>query len=354
MKTIILEKPGSFAEIQRQSPNAKNLKPDEALVRIRKIGICGTDYHAFKGNQPFFTYPRVLGHELGVEVLAVGGDVENVQPGNLCAVEPYLSCGSCIACRNGKTNCCVNMQVLGVHRDGGLCEEMILPADKLHSSAKLSLEQLALVETLGIGAHAVYRGNVSARDTVLVIGAGPIGLSVIQFARLSGARTIVFDLNADRLAFVKKNFGIEEVIGPGSDAWASSERSERPAEDAEKKLLELTNGELATAVFDASGHPASMDKSFHFVSHGGRLVFVGLHQGNVSFPDPLFHRREMTVLGSRNALPGDFRKIISGMEAGAIDTRPWITHRAAFSDMIPAFDTWLKPESRVIKAMVEI
>lgn len=340
MKTIILEKPGSFAEIQRQAPSEKNLGSREALVRVRRIGICGTDYHAFKGNQPFFTYPRVLGHELGVEVLAVGGAVENVSPGQFCAVEPYLACGSCIACRNGKTNCCVNMQVLGVHRDGGLCEEMILPADKLHASSKLSLEQLALVETLGIGSHAVYRGSVSKTDTVLVIGAGPIGLSVIQFARLAGARTIVFDLNPDRLAFVKKSFGISETIGPG--------------EDAEKKISEMTNGELATVVFDASGHPASMEKSFHFVAHGGRLVFVGLHQGNVSFPDPLFHRREMTVLGSRNALPEDFKKIISGMEAGLIDTNPWITHRAGFSEMIPAFDSWLKPESRVIKAMVEV
>ena len=174
MQTIVLETPGSFTQVDR--PDAPGPGPGEALVSVRRIGICGTDLHAFRGRQPFFQYPRVLGHELGVEVLAVGEGVEAICPGDRCAIEPYLNCGKCIACRHGKTNCCASLQVLGVHTDGGMCERLIVPASKLHKSLTLTLDQLALVETLGIGAHAVDRAALMAGEVVLVIGAGPIGL----------------------------------------------------------------------------------------------------------------------------------------------------------------------------------
>src|SRR5438046_1886544 len=153
MQTVVLEKPGLFALGSDHLPAISS--PDEALVRVHRVGICGTDIHAYRGDQPFFTYPRIIGHELGVEIVQVGPNEAGLRAGDRCAVEPYLNCGSCIACRRGKTNCCARLQVLGVHTDGGMREYFTVPVRKLYRSEVLSLEQLALVETLGIGAHAV-------------------------------------------------------------------------------------------------------------------------------------------------------------------------------------------------------
>jgi threonine dehydrogenase-like Zn-dependent dehydrogenase len=185
MKAIRLEEPGRFAEVNLEAASAA-LKSDEALVRVHRIGVCGTDLHAFRGNQPFFTYPRILGHELGVEVLDLGTPAEGIRAGQYCAVEPYLNCGTCIACRRGKPNCCVKLSVLGVHTDGGMRENLVVPIRKLHLSKNLTLDQLALVETLAIGCHAVDRAGLEKGEFVLVIGAGPIGLAVVQFAMEAG------------------------------------------------------------------------------------------------------------------------------------------------------------------------
>jgi 2-desacetyl-2-hydroxyethyl bacteriochlorophyllide A dehydrogenase len=340
MKTIVLERPERFVLSDRREPGAPG--PNDALVQVRRIGICGTDLHAYGGRQPFIEYPRVLGHELGVEVLAVGREVRHVRPGDRAAIEPYFQCRRCVACRRGRTNCCVSLQVLGVHTDGGMCERLALPAEKLHPSARLTLDQLALVETLGIGAHAVERAAIEPGEPALVIGAGPIGLTVALFALLAGARVAVLDMRADRLAFCQRHLGIEHVLAtaPGADPlpW----------------LAELTHGELASVVFDATGSAVSMSRAFDYAAHGGRLVFAGLVRDNVTFADPLFHRREMTLLASRNSTAADFRRIISLVEAGRIDTTPWITHRAAFEEMIPEFPAWTDPASGVVKAMVEM
>lgn len=312
----------------------------EALVRVHRVGVCGTDLHAFRGRQPFFTYPRILGHELGVEIVALGEGETALKVGDRCAVEPYLNCKNCVACRNGKANCCANLQVLGVHTDGGWREFLIVPTEKLHVSATLSYEQLALVETLGIGAHAVSRANVQKGEWVLVIGAGPIGLGVMQFAQEAGAKVIALDANAQRLEFCRRELNIEYSI--------------LASDDALNELFALTNHEGATAVFDATGNAASMQKAFSFVAFGGRLVFVGLFPGDVTFHDPDFHKREMTLLASRNASSNDFARIIALLEAGRIDTRPWITHRAHFSEVITEFPRWLAPQNGVIKAMISL
>lgn len=337
MKTIVLSKPGEFALIQTDPPAQP--ASDEALVRVRRIGICGTDLHAFRGRQPFFTYPRILGHELGVEVEAIGEGVTNVQVGDLCAVEPYLNCGHCIACRKGKTNCCVSLQVLGVHTDGGMREHILVPAHKLHSSKTLSLDQLALIEMLGIGAHAVERAQVQPGEFALVIGAGPIGLATIQFAVAAGAQVIALDVNRERLEF-SHQLGVQHTVVAGEDTLAD--------------LNALTQGDLPTLVFDATGSPSSMQRSFEYVAAGGKLIFVGLVQSDITFSDPHFHRREITLYATRNATAATFRQIIGLMESGAIDTTPWITHRAPLTGMIPHFSHWLEPETKVIKAIIEI
>lgn len=338
MQTIVLNQPGELLLTQTEEPGGPGV--GEALVQVRRIGICGTDLHAYRGRQPFFSYPRILGHELGVEVLEVGTGVTNVKPGDRCAVEPYLNCEQCIACRRGKPNCCAKLQVLGVHTDGGMRERILAPAHKLHSSATLTLEQLALVETLGIGAHAVQRGQAGPGEWALVVGAGPIGLAVMQFARAAGARVIALDINSARLDFCRKQMGVEWTLLAGDEAL--------------ERLSEITQGDLPTLVFDATGSPASMAQSFAYAAHGGRLVFVGLFQGDYTFNDPSFHRRELTILATRNSTPDDFRHILALMESGAIDTTPWITHRALFAEMPTQFPSWLEPHTGVIKAMVEL
>jgi 2-desacetyl-2-hydroxyethyl bacteriochlorophyllide A dehydrogenase len=315
MMQIALERPGHFIATDGASPSPA---PGEALVRVHRIGVCGTDLHAFAGRQPFFNYPRILGHELGVEIIDAGSEPHGLKPGDRCSVEPYMTCGRCIACRCGRTNCCADLKCLGVHIDGGMRPELAVPARKLHGSARLEYDQLALVETLAIGAHAVERGEVTPHDFVLVIGAGPIGLSVIQFVRLRGAKLAVMDLNALRLDFCRRQLGVVHTLTGGPDA--------------SDQLREIGDGDLPTIIFDATGNPESMTGTFDLAAQGGRIVFVGLFQGEVTFNDPNFHRRELTLLASRNALPGNFRDIIALIEAGRIDTGPWITHRYDLAD----------------------
>jgi 2-desacetyl-2-hydroxyethyl bacteriochlorophyllide A dehydrogenase len=340
MKTIRLEEPGRLLLLSTEEPSA-SIQPDEALVRVHRIGVCGTDVHAFNGRQPFFSYPRILGHELGVEVVAVGSSSKSVKPGDRCSVEPYLNCTSCIACRRGKPNCCVNLQVLGVHTDGGMRETLVVPSRKLHPSESLTVDQLALVETLAIGCHAVDRSRLAAGEFALVIGAGPIGLGVVQFAIEAGAQVIVLDINQKRLEFCREQLGAPHVINANS-------------EDPIKALGQITGGDLPTAVFDATGNPKSMMGAFAYPAHGGRLILVGLFPGDIAFSDPNFHRRELDVLASRNARPEDFTRIIDLVEGDRIDTSPWITHRASLVEVVAEFPRWTKPETGVIKAMIEI
>ena len=339
MKALQLEQPLHWKRIDIAEPPKPG--PGEVLLRVHRIGICGTDLGGYLGKMPFFSYPRVPGHELGVEV--IGPDVSNVQVGDRCSVEPYINCGHCYSCRRGFTNCCETNKTLGVMCDGGMTERIILPARKMHSSKSLSYEQLALVETLAIGCHAIHRGRATTGEAILVIGAGPIGLSVIEFAKLSGARTIVMDTNAQRLAFVREKMGVTDTIvtqGDGAEL---------------KQLQDLTNGQLADLVVDATGNNKSMAQALNYCAFKGRVVYVGITQSEISIPHaPALHRRELDILASRNALPGDFTRIIQLIEQGRIDTVPWITHHAGFDSMIDVFASWTKPETGVIKAIVEV
>jgi len=338
MKQATLHQPGRLVVADGPPPGPPGA--GQALVRVRRVGVCGTDFHAFKGDQPFFTYPRILGHELGVELVEAPSNAAGLKAGDRCALEPYMECGRCVACRRGRTNCCAKLEVLGVHVDGGMRELITVPLRKLHRSDALSFEQLALVETLSIGAHAVGRAGLEAGETVLVVGTGPIGLAVIQSAQPRGVRILATDVNEDRLGFCRQQMGVEHTLL--TDA------------SSEEALREATGGDMPTVVFEATGNPASMERSFGFVASGGKLVLVGLCQSKIAFFDPEFHRREMTLLSSRNALASDFDRVLAAVEAGALDTRPWVTHRASLGDLAAALPSWTDPQSRVLKAMVEV
>lgn len=312
----------------------------EALVNIRRIGICGTDLHAYQGNQPFFTYPRVLGHELSGVIAKVGDNPEGLKRGDEVVIAPYLACGTCVACRDGKTNCCTDLSLIGVHQDGGMCESISIPTHQLLKANGLSLEQMAIVECLGIGAHAVRRAQIQRGEFTLVVGAGPIGMGAMQFARIAGGDVIAMDINDQRLAYCQYNLGVRHTINALNDPHG--------------QLKKITGGDYPTKVLEATGSPKSMQVGFDYVAHGGSYILIGFAKADISFHDPEFHKRETSLLASRNATIDDMKDVIKAMSDGEIETDTFITHRVAFDDMLNHFESWLTPETQVIKAMVEL
>lgn len=334
MKYIVCEKPGEFLMKEKEAPVRKE---GEALLKINKVGICGTDIHAYGGNQAFFSYPRILGHELASEVLEIGENARGIKAGDKVVVMPYVSCGKCIACRNGKTNCCTNITVLGVHGDGGMQEQITVPADILLPANDLSNDQMAIVEPLAIGAHAIRRANIKTGETVVVVGCGPIGIGIMKLAQIEGAKVIAVDMNDQRLAYAKDKIGVDYIVNAGNDPAAV--------------ISEITNGDMATAVFDASGNKFALEAGPSYMSHGGRFVLVGLSKGELTYLHPAVHSKEMTLMCSRNATTEDFEHVISVLDQ--FPTESYITHNVPFTDMIANFDSWCDPATGVMKATVD-
>ncbi len=333
MKYIVCEKPGEFILKEKDAPVRKE---HEALLQINKVGICGTDLHAYSGNQAFFTYPRILGHELASEVIEIGDNPRGIKAGDKVVVMPYISCGKCIACKQGKTNCCTNITVLGVHGDGGMQEQITVPADILLPANNLSNDEMAIVEPLAIGAHAIRRAQVKKDEYIVVVGCGPIGIGIMKLAQIAGAKVIALDLNDDRLNYAKDKIGVDYTVNVGNNPV--------------KQISDITNGDMATAVFDASGHKGALEAGPNYMAHGGRFVLVGLSKGELTYNHPAVHAKEMTLMCSRNATTEDFEHVISVLDQFPTDS--FITHNVPFTEMINNFDSWLKPETGVIKATV--
>jgi 2-desacetyl-2-hydroxyethyl bacteriochlorophyllide A dehydrogenase len=326
MRQVVLEEPGRFAMRDAADPQPS---PDEALVRVRRIGVCGTDLHAFTGRQPFFSYPRVLGHELAVTVERTPAGDTRVSVGDRCAVRPFLNDPTSRASQRGRVNCCESLRVLGVHIDGGMGDLLAIPSRFLHPVPTLALEELALIEPLSIGCHAVARAGLTPADEVLVIGAGPIGLASAQFAVLSGAAVTVVDLSNRRLELVKR-------------LMPAATTATMPAD-----------GARFDCVFDATGSAASMMRAFDVVAAGGRLVFVGLTLDPITFADPDFHRREITLLASRNATPADFDRVIAAVVSRQIEPAAWITHTLSLDDVPARFDE-VRRDAALVKAVIHV
>jgi 2-desacetyl-2-hydroxyethyl bacteriochlorophyllide A dehydrogenase len=337
MKTLICTKPGTLVYGTSDMPQAK---PGEAIIKIKRIGVCGTDLHAFEGTQPFFSYPRILGHELAGELIDNGGAID-FEPGEGVTFIPYFNCGQCIACRSGKPNCCVHIRVCGVHVDGGLTEYLQVPANQLVHGQGLSYDELALVEPLAIGAHGIRRAYVQPGEFVLVVGAGPIGLGIMEFARIAGGQVIAVDFNEKRLAFCKDELQVPFVINAKH-------------EDVVAQLARITHGDMPTVVIDATGSQEAINHAFHYMAHGARYILVGLQKGDLTVSHPEFHKREATLMSSRNATREDFMQVIACMKKGLINPGTYITHRVGFDDVKGTFAAWLNPENGVIKAMISL
>ena len=332
MKSLVLQQPGAlvWADVPEPVPAAA-----EALVRVRRCGVCGTDIHALAGKQPFFSYPRRLGHELCVEVVSAPGD-SGSRAGDLCAVEPYYFCGQCPACRTGKTNCCKHLKVLGVHIDGGHAPFITVPTERLHRATSLSPEQIALVEPLVIGAHGIERAALNAGEPVVVIGMGPIGLAAAIFARAAGVDLVCVDVQPERLGFACETMHLGHGILAGNNL----------ADELQQHF-----GQLPAVVIDATGSAASMRNAFQLAEHGGRVVFLGLFMGELAFDDPNFHRRELTLLASRAGITGTFREVIRLLEAGQLDVLPLITQRFNFAEAADRLPR-IHREPGLVKAMI--
>jgi 2-desacetyl-2-hydroxyethyl bacteriochlorophyllide A dehydrogenase len=337
MKTLVCKQPGEFEYANAEQPTAA---PGYAIIKIKRIGICGTDLHAFEGTQPFFTYPRILGHELAGELVAIDG-ADDFKIGEAVTFIPYFSCGHCVACRAGKENACVGIKVCGVHQDGGMVEYLAVPTKSLLHGEGLSLDVLALVEPLAIGAHGVRRAQVQKGEYVLVVGAGPIGLGTMEFVRAAGATVIALDTNAERLKFCKVSMGIEHVI-------------HALEEDVTQRLKDITQGDMPTVVLDATGSLKAINNAFQYMAHGARYVLIGLQKGEISFSHPEFHKREATLMSSRNATKEDFAYVIQLIKDGNVNPGKLITHRVPFDEVKDEFSKWLNPAYGVIKAMVEV
>lgn len=337
MEALICTKPET---LEYKDIAAPVLREGHAILQIKRIGICGTDLHAYEGTQPYFTYPRILGHELAADLIEADG-ADGFIHGEAVTMIPYFNCGKCIACRNGKPNCCTDVKVCGVHVDGGMVTYLSVPIYSLVKSQGLSYDELALVEPLAIGAHGVSRANIQKNEFVLVIGAGPIGLGTMEFARIAGAKVIALDINDNRLQFCKDRLKVDYTINALTD-------------NVLQKLKEITSNDMPTVVIDATGNQKAINNALQYLAHGGRFVLIGLQKEAISFSHPEFHKRESTLMSSRNATREDFEQVIDSMKKGLVDPTVYITHRVNFGGVKEVFESWVNPLTGVIKAMVEM
>lgn len=312
----------------------------KTLLKVKKIGVCGTDLHAYLGNQAFFKYPRILGHELAGEVMAVDKNEKDIKEGDRAIVVPYYYCGKCSACKAGKTNCCAKLEVFGVHIDGGMQEVIEVRSDLLLPANDLSYEQIAVVEPLCIGAHAIRRTGVQKGNTVTVMGCGPIGIGIIQICKILGATVIAVDVNDYRLQVVKEKFGADYTVNA--------------LQNAPQEVSKITNGGLTDIVFDATGNKYAIESGVDFMRHGGTFAIVGLFKGDLVFPHPKIHAKETSLLCSRNATIEDFKFVKQILKEGKFNLADYITKQVAFEEIITGFDVWTSPDSKEIKVMIDL
>jgi 2-desacetyl-2-hydroxyethyl bacteriochlorophyllide A dehydrogenase len=333
MRAIQCTAPETLALVDAPRPE---LQPGWVRVAVKHIGICGTDYHIFEGNFPFFDYPRIIGHELSGVVIDPNGN-PGFTEGQPLVINPYLTCGTCPACREGKANCCETLKVVGVHADGGMADELVMPAGNLYPAEGISLRDAAMVEFLAIGAHAVRRTELKPQSRVLVVGSGPIGLGVAYFARIAGADVTVLDAAPDK---------IEATRALGFTTFSPAE-----TESADFTAIRQSGFD---AVFDATGSIKAMNASFFHARNGGAYTLVGVIKGDLVFPDSEFHRREMTLRASRNATKVDFEHVMASIRSGAVPTDKLATHTTTLEAVPRDMPVWAHDRTGLIKAIVNV
>lgn len=337
MKALVLHKPGSPSI--EMIPDPVRADQQQVLLRVRMVGLCGSDLNSFRGLNPLVRYPRVLGHEVSATVLEGGSEDGAVEAGMDVAVSPYTSCGKCASCRRGRANACQFNETLGVQRDGALSEYLVLPLERLYP-ANLSRTELCLVEPLTVGFHAVSRGRVTAEDTVAVFGCGGVGLGAVAASSSRGARTICVDVDDEKLELARLAGGALTINGA--------------REPLHERLLAMTEGRGPDVIVEAVGTPATFRAAVEEVAFTGRVVYIGYAKEPVSYETRLFVQKELGILGSRNAQPEDFQAVIRFLQAGKFPVDQAVSHVVPLADAPEALRRWSENPSRFKKIMISL
>jgi len=335
MKALCIQAPGEVGLVEVPTPPRQ---PGEALLRVDRVGYCGSDLNTFRGGNPLVTYPRIPGHEIAATILELPDGGGEFSAGQAVLAIPYTNCGVCAACRIGRINCCRDNQTLGVQRDGGLCEFLGIPTEKLLAAPGLSARELALVEPLTIGFHAINRGGYAAGDDVAVFGCGAIGLGAIAGAARKGARVIAIDVDDAKLELARQA-GAAETI-----------HSLR--ESLHERLRELTNGDGPRGAVEAVGLPQTFRAAVEEVCHAGTVVYIGYAREAVSYETKLFVQKELDIRGSRNATRREFLEVIEHLQSGRFPVRETVSREVTLDDAPAAMRDWAANPAKVTKIQV--
>nr|WP_319490001.1 zinc-binding alcohol dehydrogenase family protein [uncultured Caproiciproducens sp.] len=339
MKALMLKEKELLEMVETEKPSCGD---GQALIKVSAVSVCGSDIHAYKGENALLKFPRIMGHEVCGIIEEVKANTDGFEVGDKVILVPYLNCGKCIACRKGKTNCCSSLSVYGVHIDGAMAEYVAAPLTHIIKIAgDMDPRAAAVIEPFAISTHAVKRTGVKAGDIMLIAGAGPIGLGAAEIAKTFGAKVMLADVDAKRRAFVKENFDYDYILNPLDS-------------DYREQLEKATNGDYPDIILDSTGNSRSMENNVGYLSNGGRLVYVGICKGDLRISDVEFHKRETELLGSRGATKADFQYVIDCINAKKIDTRKFITHEAPFLQCKEAFDSWVVKGGEVFKAVINM
>lgn len=336
MKKLILKEPYNIEYIDCDKPAVNG---DEVLLKINSVGICGTDIHAYTGNQPFFSYPRVLGHEICGTAESLGINNTGTEIGQRYVVIPCVPCGECSACNDNRTNCCESVSLYGVHQDGGFSEYLAVKESNLIKVPEhVDSSSASVVECFAISAHASRRADVQVGENILVVGAGPIGLAAAAIAKAKGANVVVADIDVNRRSHIENSVGVKS-IDPLKESYVED-------------LQRMFGGVLADTVMDATGNKGSMSKSVDLIRHGGKIVFIGLYIGNLELDDPTFHKKETTLLSSRNATAEDFETVLELMADNKISAEMMINKTFEFNTIGNVYDTEIINNKSMIKGVI--
>lgn len=336
-RAVSLEEPFKISLIETNEPD---LNEDEVLVKVNFIGLCGTDLSSYKGSMPLVSYPRIPGHEIGATIIKKGSKVpDSFSIGDFVTANPYSSCGQCIACKAGRFNTCQYNQTMGVQRDGAMRQFYTIPYTKLYKSNKLSLKKLALVEPLSVGYHASERASVNSNDTVLVIGCGVIGIGAILASVQKGATVIAADIDDSKLSFIKQ-FGVSHLVNTKK-------------EDTIAIINKLTDNKGVNVVIEAVGATSTYQMALEVVSFAGRVVAIGYAKEPIPLNTSLIVRKELNVLGSRNAL-NEFGPVITMLEEEKWPFDQLISKTYPLEETAAAFDFWYHNPDKIIKILIEL
>lgn len=333
MRAVSLQRPGHAEVVDIPEPGRR---PGELMLRVERVGLCGTDLNSFRGRNPLVSFPRVIGHEIAATVVEGSS---NVPAGTRVTVSPYTSCGVCTSCLSGRFNACRDNQTFGVQRDGAMTELLSVPEEKLYPSS-LSLKELCLVEPLTVGVHAVSRGRVTSEDTVAVFGCGGVGLGAVAGAAFRGARVIAIDVDYAKLDTARATGAVDLIHSTN--------------ENVHLRLQELTDGHGPSVVIEAIGLPETFVSAVEEVAFSGRVVYIGYAKHPVAYDTKLFVQKELDIMGSRNALPEDFREVIAMLEAGRFPVDQAVSTEIRMDEVPSTLEQWSASPADFRKIIVHV